>query len=108
MAYQLAEKYPTLTAEIKESLAPENRYRDIVKRSKEAYKAQTLARLPFQQVKTNCLIANNIQKAVALRWETLAIPEQESQNTFKKWLGDLRKFSLKLKIPKTTYQFHQY
>ena len=37
LAFERADKYPTLTAEIKEPLLPENRYPDVVKRDKVPY-----------------------------------------------------------------------
>ncbi|MCA1993965.1 MAG: hypothetical protein LDL41_18250, partial [Coleofasciculus sp. S288] len=107
LAFEVTDKYPTLTAEIKETLLPENRYRDIVKRAKEAYEAKT-----FGDIAISCsenkigLIANDIQKAVALRWETLAIPQEEKRNYlkqmakgFSKVLSDLE--NQKLSLPES-------
>jgi hypothetical protein len=39
LAFERADKYPTLTAEIKEPLLPENRYPDVVKRDKVPYQS---------------------------------------------------------------------
>lgn len=101
LAYQLADKYPTLTAEIKEALAPENRYRDIVKRSKEAYKAQTFGEIAISASENKIgLIANNIQKAVALRWETLAIPEQEKPKYLQEMAKGFKKVLTEIEAPK--------
>jgi hypothetical protein len=101
LAYQLADKYPTLTAEIKESLAPENRYRDIVKRFKEAYQAQTFGEIAISASENKIgLIANNIQKAVALRWETLAIPEQEKPKYIQEMSKGFKKVLIEIEDPK--------
>jgi hypothetical protein len=101
LAYQLADKYPTLTAEIKEALAPENRYRDIVKRSKEAYQAETFGEIAISASENKIgLIANNIQKAVALRWETLAIPEQEKPKYLQEMAKGFKKVLSEIEDPK--------
>ena len=84
LAFQLADKYSTLAAEVKEHNAPENRYPDIVKRDKVSYTADTFAEIALWARENKIgIIANQIQKAVALQWETQLIPQEEKANYLK-------------------------
>lgn len=84
LAFQLADKYPTLAAEVKEHNAPENRYPDIVKRDKVPYTADTFAEIALSARENKIgIIANQIQKAVALQWETQLVPQEEKTNYLK-------------------------
>ncbi|MEG3437854.1 hypothetical protein V0288_12070 [Pannus brasiliensis CCIBt3594] len=77
LAFERADKYPALTAEIKESLLPENRYPDVIKRAKVLYQGS------FESITVSAVendigkIANRIMMAVTLRWETLSLPEEK-------------------------------
>ncbi|MGH2412968.1 MAG: hypothetical protein ACRDEA_04590, partial [Microcystaceae cyanobacterium] len=79
LAFERADRYPTLTAEIKEALSPENRYPDVVKRDKIPYKGT------FEEVAVSAVqndigrIANQIMTAVTLRWETVLMPEEKKE-----------------------------
>ena len=76
LAFALTSKYPTLAAEVKEYNLPQNRYPDVIKRAKVAYEGS------FEEIAISAMenkigmIANQIQQAVALQWETQLIPEQ--------------------------------
>lgn len=84
LAFQQADKYPTLAREVKEHNARENRYPDIVKRDKVAYTADTFAEIALSACENKIgIIANQIQKAVALQWETQLIPQQEKLSYLK-------------------------
>ncbi len=84
LAFERAERYPNLTAEIKESLLPENRYPDVVKRDKVLYKGS------FEEIAVSAAgndigrIANQIMAAVTLRWETLLIPDEQKEGYVQK------------------------
>jgi hypothetical protein len=79
LAFERADKYPTLTAEIQESLLPENRYPDVVKRDKVPYQGS------FEEIAVSAVnndigkIANQIMTAVTLRWETILMPEEKKE-----------------------------
>jgi hypothetical protein len=63
LAFQLADKYPTLAAEVKEHNAPENRYPDIVKRDKVPYTADTFAEIALSARENKIgIIANQFKK----------------------------------------------
>jgi hypothetical protein len=84
LAFELADNYPILAAEVKEHNAPENRYPDIVKHSKIAYTADTFAEIALSARENKIgIIANQIQKAVALQWETQLVPQEEKANYLK-------------------------
>ena len=75
LAFEKAEKYPVLAAEVKEYNLEQNRYPDIVKRDKIPYQG-TFPEIALSAADNKIgLIANQIQRAVALRWETYALPE---------------------------------
>jgi hypothetical protein len=77
LAFEEADQYPTLSAEIKEALLPENRYPDVVKRDKLPYQGN------FEEIAVSAVnndigkIANQIMIAVTLRWETVLMPEEK-------------------------------
>ncbi|MGH2412504.1 MAG: hypothetical protein ACRDEA_02165, partial [Microcystaceae cyanobacterium] len=79
LAFERADRYPTLTAEIKEALSPENRYPDVVKRDKIPYQGT------FEEVAVSAVqndigrIANQIMTAVTLRWETVLMPDEKKE-----------------------------
>ncbi len=75
LVFEKAEKYPVLAAEVKEYNLEQNRYPDIVKRDKIPYQG-TFPEIALSAADNKIgLIANQIQRAVALRWETYALPE---------------------------------
>ena len=75
ICFEEAEKYPVLAAEVKEYNLEQNRYPDIVKRDKIPYQG-TFPEIALSAADNKIgLIANQIQRAVALRWETYALPE---------------------------------
>ena len=77
LAFELASNYPILADEVKEYNLPENRYPDVVKANKVAYSGS------FEEIALSArankigLIANQIQHAVALQWETQLLPLEE-------------------------------
>ncbi|MDV3001145.1 MAG: hypothetical protein N5P05_002751 [Chroococcopsis gigantea SAG 12.99] len=76
LAFERAELYPILTAEIKEALEEKNRYPDVVKRDKIAYTG-SFEKIAVSAVKNDIgKIANQIMSAVTLRWETVLMPEE--------------------------------
>lgn len=78
LAFQLADKYPTLAAEVKEHNTPKNRYPDIVKAKKIPYVAETFAEIAVLARENKIgIIANQIQKTVALQYETELVPQKE-------------------------------
>jgi hypothetical protein len=83
LAFERADKYPTLTAEIKEALLPENRYPDVVKRDKVPYQGS------FEEIAVSAVnndigkIANQIMMAVTLRWETILMPGEKKEGYVK-------------------------
>ncbi len=84
IAFETADKYPILAAEVKEYNLEQNRYPDIVKKDKVAYQGT------FQEIALSAaenkigLIANQIQRAVANRWETYALPDAQKPSYIKK------------------------
>ena len=79
LAFERADKYPTLTAEIQEFLLPENRYPDVVKRDKVPYQG-SFEEIAVSAVKNDIgKIANQIMTAVTLRWETVLMPEEKKE-----------------------------
>ncbi|MBE9130090.1 hypothetical protein IQ258_29155, partial [Coleofasciculus sp. LEGE 07081] len=80
LAYELASKYPTLAAEIEEKQRPENRHADVVKAAKEEYVANSFAEIAIAASSNKIgLIANDIQKAVAIYNEVDNLPEHEQK-----------------------------
>ena len=93
IAYELASKYPTLTAEIESHQLPENRHTDIIKADKQAYIAATFSEIALAASSNKIgLIANNIQKAVSIQNEVDSLPEKEKID----FLSSLRKQCLKI------------
>jgi hypothetical protein len=77
LAFERADRFPNLVAEIKEALKPENRYPDVVKRAKVPYQG-TIEEIAVSAVRNDIgKIANQIMGAVSLRWETTLLPEEE-------------------------------
>jgi hypothetical protein len=77
LAFERADRFPRLTAEIEEALKPENRYPDVVKRDKVPHQG-TIEEIAVSAVKNDIgKIANQIMGAVSLRWETTLLPEEE-------------------------------
>ena len=76
LVFEKASKYPTLAAEIKEYNLQENRYPDVVKRDKIKYQGS------FEEIAVSAMenkigiIANQVQKSVALQWETQLLPDE--------------------------------
>ena len=83
LAFETADKYPVLAAEVKEYNLEQNRYPDIVKKDKVAYKGT------FQEIALSAaenkigLIANQIQRAVANKWETYGLPDAQKPSYIK-------------------------
>ncbi len=74
-----AKEYPTLTTEIKEALEPTQRYPNIIKQEKEPYYGTFPEIACHAQQNSIGLIANQIQRVIALRWEAAFLePEQRS------------------------------
>ncbi|EAZ87931.1 hypothetical protein CY0110_14790, partial [Crocosphaera chwakensis CCY0110] len=77
VAYELASKYPNLTAEIKEKHKKENRYKDIEKLLKKAYEGS------FESIALSAkdnqigIIAIKVMKAVALEMEFENLPQEK-------------------------------
>jgi len=78
LAFERASLYPTLAAEIEEKQLPQNRHTDVIKAEKAPYVAQTFASIAIAASSNQIgLIANNIQKAVAIENEIDNLPENE-------------------------------
>jgi hypothetical protein len=78
LAYELASLYPTLTAEIEAFHLPENRHTDVIKAEKQPYEAETFGEIALTASGNKIgIIANNIQKAVAIENEIDKLPEEE-------------------------------
>ncbi|MFM6060937.1 MAG: hypothetical protein ACKPAE_00360, partial [Microcystis panniformis] len=83
LAFEQADKYPALAAEIREKLLPENRYPDVVKRDKVAYQGS------FEEIALRCAhndvgtIANQIMRAVSIYNDTLGRPAATLPNYIK-------------------------
>ncbi|MBD2364252.1 hypothetical protein H6G36_24235 [Anabaena minutissima FACHB-250] len=77
LAFAQAKDFPQLAAEVKEKNLPQNRYPDIVKKAKVPYQGK------FEEIAVSAMenkigiIANEIQKNVALQCEIDAIPHDE-------------------------------
>jgi hypothetical protein len=102
LAFERADKYPALTAEIKEALLPQNRYPDVVKRDKVPYQGS------FEEIAAHAVnndigkIANQIIRAVTLRWETVLMPKEKKEGYVKQVAQSYRGILLKKgKIPES-------
>ena len=83
LAFETADKYPVLAAEVKEYNLEPNRYPDIIKKDKVAY-VGTFAEIALSAAENKIgLIANQIQRAVANRWETYALPDAQKPSYIK-------------------------
>ena len=84
LCFETADKYPVLAAEVKEYNLEQNRYPDIVKKDKIAYQG-TFEEIALSAAENKIgLIANQIQRAVANRWETYALPDAQKPSYSKK------------------------
>lgn len=104
LAFERASKYPTLTAEIKECNLSCNRYPDIVKRDKIAYKGS------FEEIAISAMenkigiIANLIQKSVALQWETQLIPSDKKNKYLNRISSYYKDLSINNNLPQKKIQ----
>ncbi|NJR17911.1 MAG: hypothetical protein HC785_20750 [Calothrix sp. CSU_2_0] len=84
LAFAPSKSFPHLAAEIKERNLPENRYPDIIKRNKVAYKGS------FEEIAISAMenkigiVANEIQKNMALQCEICVMPQAEKFNYLQK------------------------
>lgn len=77
LAFAPAKDFPTLAVEVKEYNLPENRYPDVVKKAKIPYTG-TFEEIAVSAMENKIgIIANEIQKNVALQWEAQLIPKEE-------------------------------
>ena len=83
VAHEKAEKYPTLSAEIKERRKPENRYEEIEKKEKVPYTGSFEEIALAQSQDQIGLIANQVMKAEALRIECESCPDEKKRAFFK-------------------------
>lgn len=85
LAYEQAERYPTLAAEIEHKQRPSNRHAQVIKATKIPYEANSFAEIAISASQNDIgTIANNIQKAVAIYNEIDNLPpEQVAQFTQK-------------------------
>ena len=81
LAFERAEKYPNLTAEIKESLTEEKRYPEVIKKNKVPYKGASFEEIALSAMQNDIgRISNLIMSATALRHETELMPQQNKKN----------------------------
>ncbi|BAY93663.1 MULTISPECIES: hypothetical protein [unclassified Tolypothrix] len=80
LAFASSREFPALAAEVKEKNLQENRYPDIVKKAKVPYQGT------FQEIAVSAMenkigiIANEIQKNIALQCEIIALPKSDKFN----------------------------
>jgi hypothetical protein len=80
LAFAPSKEFPKLAVEVKEKNLAENRYPDIVKKTKVPYQG-TFSEIAVSAMENKIgIIANEIQKNVALQCEICAIPEVEKCN----------------------------
>ncbi len=80
LAFARAQDFPQLAAEVKEKNLPENRYPDIVKKAKVPYQG-TFEEIAVSAMENKIgIIANEIQKNVALQCEIDVLPHEEKNN----------------------------
>ncbi|AFZ01702.1 hypothetical protein [Calothrix sp. PCC 6303] len=83
LAFAPSRDFPHLAAEVKERNLPENRYPNIIKKDKVAYQGS------FEQIAISAMenkigiIANEIQKNIALQCELCAMPQSEKMDDLK-------------------------
>ena len=91
LAFTPASEFPTLAAEVKEYNLPQNRYPDVVKKAKIPY-IGTFEEIACSAMENKIgIIANEIQKNVALQWETQLIPKEEKSGYLKRISAHMRK-----------------
>lgn len=91
-AIALAEDYPVLAEEVKERNLPQNRYPDIVKATKIPYEANNFAEIAMSARENKIgLIANQMDKAETLQWETQLIPDELKEEYLVKVAGYYQK-----------------
>jgi hypothetical protein len=84
LAFSPSKDFPNLAAEVKERNLPENRYPDIIKKAKVPYQG-TFAEIAISAMENKIgIIANEIQKNVALQCEICAMPQAEKFNYLQK------------------------
>jgi hypothetical protein len=84
LAFAPSKEFPHLAAEVKERNLPENRYPDIVKKAKVPYQG-TFAEIAVSAMENKIgIIANEIQKNMALQCEICAMPQAEKFNYLQK------------------------
>jgi hypothetical protein len=104
LAFAHKRDFPTLAAEVKEYNLPANRYPDVVKKAKVPYQG-TFAEIAVSAMENKIgLIANEIQKNVALQWETQLIPKEEQYGYLRRISAHLSNIGAKhkngeIKIP---------
>ena len=80
LAFAPASQYPILATEVKERNLPENRYPDIIKKDKIPYQG-TFTEIAVSAMENKIgIIANEIQKNIALQCEIDEIPPLEKSN----------------------------
>ncbi|TFI55121.1 hypothetical protein BLD44_007265 [Mastigocladus laminosus UU774] len=107
LAFAPSKDFPQLTAEVKEKILASNRYPDIVKKTKVPYQG-TFEEIAVSAMENKIgIIANDIQKNIALQCEIDAMPQTEKADYLKKILVHLGKVVVrhqkgKLQIPDKT------
>ncbi|MFB2771928.1 hypothetical protein ACE1AT_21965 [Pelatocladus sp. BLCC-F211] len=107
LAFAPSKDFPRLSAEVKEKILPSNRYPDIVKKTKVPYQG-TFEEIAVSAMENKIgIIANDIQKNIALQCEIDAMPQTEKADYLKKILVHLGKVVVrhqkgKLQIPDKT------
>lgn len=97
LAFAHKRDFPTLAAEVKEYNLPANRYPDVVKKAKVPYQG-TFAEIAISAMENKIgLIANEIQKNVALQWETQLMPKEEQYGYLRRISAHLSKIGAKYK-----------
>ena len=96
LAFEAADKYPVLAAEVKEYNLEQNRYPDIVKRDKIPYQG-TFPEIALSAADNKIgLIANQIQRSLALMWETRLLPENQKLGYIKDIAQKMKSISLRI------------
>ncbi len=87
LAFSPSQDFPLLAAEVKERNLPSNRYPDITKKVKVPYQG-TFAEIAISAMENKIgIIANEIQKNVALQCEICAMPQSAKNNYLQKVLA---------------------
>ncbi|RUT01622.1 hypothetical protein DSM106972_067190 [Dulcicalothrix desertica PCC 7102] len=83
LAFAASKTFPHLASEVKEKNLSQNRYPDIVKKAKVAYKG-TFEKISISAMSNKIgIIANEIQKNIALQCEICAMPQADKLNYLK-------------------------